>query len=45
MEGKGGGENGAFGQVGKTEGAWVKVGTGRGETGEERIAGGGGVDM
>ena len=23
MEGKGGGEKGAFGQVGKTEGAWV----------------------
>ena len=45
MEGKGGGENGAFGQVGKAEGAWVYVGTGRGETGEERGAGGWGVGM
>ena len=39
MEGKGGGENGAFGQVGKAEGAWVQVGIGRGETGEECGAG------
>ena len=39
MEGKGGGENGTLGQVGKTEGEWVKVRAGRGETGEERGAG------
>ena len=45
LEGKGGRENWTSGQVGETEGAWVEVGTGRGETGDEYGTGGGGVEM